>query len=94
MCTNGILSFRSSFGYADFPDISENQYILIAPFGSDTDITRFGNIFYRTLNASEHPSNLQEIISDAFSISNFELRQVFVATYDQVAPYSGGGVSL
>ena len=91
MCANGILSFRSVYTTALFTDITK---LLIAPFGIDINIEQRGNIFYRTLNASEQPSNLQQIISYAFPISGFELRQVFVATYDRVPPFSGNTVSL
>ena len=91
MCENGILSFRSAYTTAMFDGITN---FLIAPFGIAIDIGRFGKIFYRKLNASEQPSNLQQIISYAFSISGFELRQVTVATYDRVPPFGGNTVSL
>ena len=94
MCANGILSFRSGFTGYNFSNLSGIQDLLIAPFADDINIKKYGNIFYRTLSASEQPANLQQIISYAFSLSDFELRQVFVATYDQVAPYTGSGVSL
>ena len=42
---------------------------------------------------SEQIFNVQQIISSTFSPSNFQLTQVFVATYDQL-PEAGGLPSI
>ena len=60
---------------------------MIAPYWADADIRDFGNISYRILNESEPISNLQQIISSTFAISNFQPKEVFVATYYQVPAY-------
>ena len=88
--THGILSFRENFhNFAPepFEDIS---VAVVAPFWADTDIRDEGSISFRLTTVVEDYLNLQEIIRITFTnASNFEMSQLFVATYDQVQATSG-----
>ena len=88
--THGILSFREN--YIDFsPDpFEDTTAVVVAPYWADTDISTGGSTSFRLTTVVEDYLNLQEIIRVAFTdSSNFEMRQLFVATYDQV-PANGG----
>ena len=88
--TNGILSFGNYFFYCCPRPYLEINQPVIAPFWVDIDIRRGGSISYRLTTVVEDYLNLQEIIRAAFTnASNFEMRQLFVATYDQVPAFLG-----
>ena len=62
---------------------------MISPIFADVDTSDSGAIYYRVLNISEETSDLNQIISSTFSTSNFQLTQVFVATFEEVPEFDG-----
>ena len=63
-------------------------YSIIAPYESLTEVTA-GNLYYRTLTTSEQISCIEEILSRIFCPSNFQVSDMFVATYEGL---QGSGV--
>ena len=82
--TNGILTFRTKYSSCCLNPFSPAGPVAIAPFWADIDITRFGNIYYRRITAGTEFLKLQEIIS---AIPRLQIRELFVATYHQVAEF-------
>ena len=80
------LDMRTVYGHQG---CSAHQYMVVAPFWDDVDITRFGNIYYRRVTAGTEFLKLQEIITITFNTTGFEIRELFVATYHKVAEFSG-----
>ena len=88
--THGILSFRNTFPAHDPYPFENTTAVVVAPYWADTDISTGGSTSFRLTTVVEDYLNLQEIILTAFTnASNFEMRQLFVATYNQVAAYQG-----
>lgn len=87
MNTNGILSFRDSFLAYEPSDFEKLVAPLIAPFWHDASIDRSGDIYYRTITShSTHLNKVQQVISSHYNdMEDFEVSEVFVATYDGVA---------
>ena len=87
--TNGILSFQTAFTSATprmFP-LSAN-ISLIAPFWSDVDIARFGNIFYRETSNTTLLQRAQDQLQGLFPSShNFTPTTLFIATWERVAEF-------
>lgn len=98
MNSNGVLSFEQSFttccGSRTFPRSSSSPP-LVAPFWLDFNPRVGGNIYYRQTN---HPQQLQLYharLNTALTIkglSNFFPTLLFIATWDQVAQYSGSAM--
>ena len=74
-----------------FDDLRDLPGSIIAIFQHDVDTARSGNVFYRIISRVGLTSNQEEIISYTFPSTNFELRQVIVATYDQVPQWRRSG---
>ena len=89
--TNGILTFRTEYSGCCLNPFSSAGPAAIAPFWADIDITRFGNIYYRRVTAGTEFLKLQEIIS---AIPRLRIRELFVATYHQVAEFGRMGAEV
>ena len=63
--------------------------MVIAPYWRDVDTRRFGDIYYRLQTNGTDFSKLNEIVATAFDMGDFEIEQIVVATYDQVAQFDG-----
>ena len=64
---------------------------LIAPFWSDVDITRFGNIFYRETSNATFLQRARDQLQELFpSSGDFTPTTLFIATWDRVAQLGGG----
>lgn len=61
----------------------------IAPFWDDVNIRDFGNIYYRRVTSGIEFLKLQELITIIFGTTGFEIRELFVATYHEVAEFRG-----
>ena len=70
------------------------QAVVIAPFWDHVN-TQFGSIYYRLSTYYDIDfTKLQQILTTAFSLEDFEITQILVATYDRVEAYSSNEVSL
>ena len=56
----------------------------IFPFGSDAELTKSGNVYYRILSRYQPTADLQYIISNTFDIPNFKSRQAVLITIDEI----------
>lgn len=87
--TNGVLSFGSEFpDYTPIP-FSTVPFAVLAPFWNDVNTNRFGSIYYRQSTSGSELSKLQEIVTTTFNTTGFEIRELVVATYHQVAQFAG-----
>lgn len=95
MNSNGVLSFDGSFTNCcpprNFPRFSSP---LIAPYWHDFDPSRRGTIYHRQ---TRDPALLQRIHTllsnvDARDLSSFFPTQLFIATWDRVAPHRNVGL--
>ena len=91
--TNGILSFNSGYLVYVPRTFSFGVPVVIAPFWADVDIRQFGNIYYRQVTSGTDFLKLQGIITTTFNTTGFEIRELVVATYHQVAHWTASGVS-
>ena len=86
----GTLSFRNNFHEFIPQPFEEITAIVVAPFWADIYTPLGGSISFRLTTVVEDYLNLQEIIRAAFTnAGNFEMGQLFVATYDQVPAFYG-----
>ena len=91
MNTNGVLSFNSPNPSTRPRDFPFNSPPLIAPYFHDVDLNSGGTIFYRQTTDDNHLSSIGTFINLLTELSDFNPSLLFVATWFQVAPYSGTG---
>ncbi|KAK7069005.1 Calcium ion binding [Halocaridina rubra] len=85
---NGFVSFLTeipNFFNVQFP----LEYPLIAPFYSDVDTTRAGNVYYRETSDPNTVARAKIDLSQYFNgASGFEPTGIFIVTWDGVGAYS------
>ena len=88
--TNGVISFREpfvNFITQSFPLASNN--VLLAPFWDDIDISRGGQILFRTTTDPAIIDIVGNTISDSISFGDFFSPEVvFIATWNMVPQFS------
>ena len=90
---NGILSFQDT-GNFDYPQhLDSLDDAVIAPFWHGVRDQRFGNIYYKLSTNHNDFTKLQQILTTAFPLEDFEITQTFVATYDRLLLSFGDRVS-
>jgi hypothetical protein len=86
--TNGFISFDSSASnnYGIEYIYPNNIFSAIAPFWSDIDTTRCGNIYYRETTNLTTLSLISKDIQNGFDL-NFLAKWAFIVTYDRVCRF-------
>ncbi|XP_017775713.1 PREDICTED: nidogen-2 [Nicrophorus vespilloides] len=87
--TNGLLSFGNEFPTffnIEFP----LDYPIVAPFYSNVDTTKSGNISYYETTDRHLLDRAKSTVRDAFTNSNFIPISIFVVTWNKVGYYKAG----
>ena len=93
MNSNGILSVGGEeflyFQQARFP-LDSRWPPLIAPFWTDFNPSAGGNIYYRQTNDSDLLQAVESVVQDSDNedLNSFSPTHLFIATWDEVPPFS------
>ena len=86
---NGALSF-----YEKAPEFTSNSFplgdnrVIIAPFWTDTDTSRKGNVWYHESSDRVSLKRASEQISRAYPEANYNATSLFIVTWEQVGYYN------
>ena len=90
--SNGVLSFESPFTEFSPREFPFSSPPLIAPFWHDFNPSAGGNISYRQSNDSIQLRDVHRLLlgldAHDINLTRFYPEQTFIATWDQVPPYS------
>ncbi len=92
MNNNGYLTFTEPLS-ANNPILDSGKDI-IAPFWTRLDNRRGGSISYREDTSTNVLAQVTTAVKQYFPTIPFDATSVFVATWDSVPYYNGGGVRL
>ena len=85
--TNGLISFLEAYSTATLKSFPLT-FPLIAPFWTDIDTLKGGQIYYRESSSSSDLTQAQIDISKVY-FSTFNPTRLYITTWYLVAPYSG-----